>query len=77
MEYVMATMGNFDALTGINEIIEVDEATEAVWKAEAKEQLAKEAKAEEAKLEREASRQALLDKLGITAEEAALLIGSN
>lgn len=68
----MATIGNFDALTGENEVIEISSVelkkiTDAN-DAEETQRLAE-------KASRQANKDALLAKLGITADEAALLLG--
>jgi hypothetical protein len=67
----MATIGNFDAITGENEIIEITSAelkklTDAN-NAEHNQRLAE-------KAAREADKAALLVKLGITADEAKLFL---
>lgn len=67
----MATIGNFDALTGENEIIEITSAelkkiTDAN-EAEHNQRLAE-------KAAREADKAALLAKMGLTADEANLLL---
>lgn len=67
----MATIGNFDALTGKNEIIEITDAElKKITDANQKEQNLRNAE----KATREADKAALLAKLGITADEAKLLL---
>jgi len=62
-----------DAETGEETIVEVELTAEQIA---ANEKLAEETAKKEAELAaKEAQRQALLDKLGITQEEAALLLG--
>ena len=67
----MATIGNFDALTGENEIIEISDAElKKLTDANEAEQNLRLAQ----KAAREADKAALLAKLGITANEAKLLL---
>ena len=67
----MATIGNFDALTGKNEIIEI---TSAELKKITDANEAEHNQRLSAKAAREADKAALLTKLGITADEAKLLL---
>jgi hypothetical protein len=67
----MAHKIELNALTGET----VERELNAAEKAQRTKDLAKHAALAEAKLERAAARQAVLDKLGLTADEAAALFG--
>ncbi len=67
----MATVGNFDALTGKNEVIELSDADlKKIVDAVASE----DAKRVEAKAKAEADKAAILSKIGLTADEVKLLL---
>jgi hypothetical protein len=71
MEQIMATIGNYDALTGENQIIELSDAdlkkiVDAVT--------SEDAKRVEAKAKAEADKAAILAKIGLTADEVKLLL---
>lgn len=68
----MATIGNFDALTGENEVIEI---SSVELKKITDANIAEETQRFAEKTARQADKAALLAKLGITADEAALLLG--
>jgi hypothetical protein len=70
---MLTTEKIFDAQTGLETIIEREMTAAELAEAEAAKAATEAALVAEA--EREAARQALLDKLGITADEAKLLLG--
>ena len=66
-------MNNYTNVDGVNRLMTDDEQAEHdAWVKQHKKEVAAEAKAE---AERATAKQAVLDRLGITADEAALLLG--
>ena len=66
-------MNNYTNVDGVNRLMTDDEQAEHnAWVAQHKKELADQAKAETA---RATAKQAVLDRLGITSDEAALLLG--
>jgi phage gp16-like protein len=67
------TVAFYDSVTGKTEVREMNDTEFVQWEADQ----ARRAAEIVAEAEKEAARQALLAKLGITEEEAALLLGGN
>jgi tRNA U34 5-carboxymethylaminomethyl modifying GTPase MnmE/TrmE len=65
----------YDASTGVETIIDFTPEEVVIAEAQQAEFLAEIAKKEIEKTAKDAEKQAILDRLGITAEEAALLLG--
>jgi hypothetical protein len=67
-------MNNYTNVDGVNRLMRDDEQAQYdAWVAQHKKELAAEAKADAAKA---SAREALLDRLGLTADEAQLLLGA-